>query len=78
MSVTPRIEMRVSEEIETYWVESTVNGTYTFCPIQAQTREQGNRIAPQIQNLIEAVYKQAYQAGHAACQEQIKNALGVK
>ncbi|AMV30890.1 hypothetical protein VN12_19650 [Pirellula sp. SH-Sr6A] len=78
MSHTPRIETRVVEEFDLYWVYSSVNGWCTQWPVQSPTKEDGEVLAAQLRNLIRSVYRQAYNDGIAACQEQIKNALGVK
>lgn len=75
---TPAIKTRVAEENERWWVEFTVDGWYTYTPIEAVSKENGERIAPQIRNLIEAVYRKAYQDGKADCQNTLKEALGVK
>jgi hypothetical protein len=75
---TPAIKTRVTEENERWWVEFTVDGWYTYTPIEALSKENGERIAPQIRNLIEAVYRKAYRDGFGACQRSIKDALGIK
>ena len=77
MSV-PSVKTRVTEENERWWVEFTINGWYTYTPIEALSKENGDKISPQIRNLIESVYRKAYQDGNAECQNAIKEALGVK
>ncbi len=73
-----RVEIRVSEAEDGVWLDTTVNGRYDYRPIQAVSLKDSETTAEHLKELLMTVYRRAYRDGHAACQDQIKNTLGVK
>ncbi len=78
MSDDPRVEVRVSEEDGRISVDSVLNGMYLFAPIRVSSMEHGEEMVSDVVELIEAVYRHAYEDGYEDCQKRVKGALGIK
>ena len=72
-----RVEVRVCGEDDLFWVDNTVNGYHGNLPIHAASIEDAEKMAPEVERLIKAVYRKAYSDGYSSCQKVIKDALGL-
>lgn len=72
-----RVEVRVCGEDDIFWVDSTVNGYHVNTPIHVGSIEQAERVAPGVERLIKHLYRRAYRDGFFACQQAVKDALGL-
>jgi hypothetical protein len=77
MKEEARVETPIYEEGNLVWIATIVNGTHANLPIHAPSFEDAERMAPEVERLIKALYRKAYHDGYASCQQVIKDALGL-
>ena len=73
-----RVEIRVCGEDDRWWLDTIVNGYYSYRPIHAVSHQEAERMSTQLEELVQTVYRKAYRDGVSACQRSIKDALGCK
>lgn len=71
------VEVRVFGEDDVFWLDAGVNGFSANCPIHADSIENAENMAPEIERLVKALYRKAYRDGFSSCQRVIKDALGL-
>lgn len=72
-----RIEIKTHGEDDTFWLVCYVNGVETRGHIPVKSIDDGSVIANRVDSLARDIYRTAYRNGFKACQDVMKDALGI-
>jgi hypothetical protein len=72
------VRTRIGGEENHFWLATAINGREIDRPVHVKSIEDGERLAREIEILVDHVYRRAYRDGFSSCQSALKDCLGIR